>query len=149
MSNRILLMTHSRIGEALLATAKMTLGGELPCAVDAINIPQQNTDPDFILNTLKQFVQSYENDGILILADMFGSTPCNIAQHLQEDGAVHVRLLSGLNLPMLIRALNYAHLDLSDLAEKAFEGGRNGVCVCTTNNTEKKISYDIEDCHHH
>ena len=67
-------------------------------------------------------------DGVLVLTDMYGSTPSNIAAGLQKEGKVSV--VAGINLPMLIRVLNYPFLDLAALAEKALSGGRDGILPC-------------------
>jgi PTS system ascorbate-specific IIA component len=66
-----------------------------------------------------------QGDGVLVLTDIYGSTPSNIASHLSSRPGVQV--VAGLNLPMLLRVLNYARLDLATLAEKAVSGGREGV----------------------
>jgi PTS system mannose-specific IIA component len=69
-----------------------------------------------------------DGDGVLVLTDLFGSTPANIAASLQARAGV--RTLSGVNLPMVVRVLNYSDLPLDALAEKAFGGGRDGVMYC-------------------
>jgi PTS system mannose-specific IIA component len=61
----------------------------------------------------------------LVLADMFGATPCNVAQRL-VDGA-RTRLLTGVNLPMLLRAVTYRHEPLEQLVARALAGGTQGV----------------------
>ena len=66
-------------------------------------------------------------DGVLILTDLCGATPSNIAcrlSHLQ-----HVKVVVGLNMPMLLRILNYPNLSLEEMAEKAVDGGRQGVML--------------------
>jgi len=62
---------------------------------------------------------------VLILADVFGASPCNAAQRV-ADGA-RVRLVAGLNVPMLWRAIAYDHLPLDGLIERALAGGAQGV----------------------
>ena len=69
-----------------------------------------------------------QGDGVLILTDMYGSTPGNIACALGQNNRVAV--VAGLNLPMLVRVLNYPQLDLHTLAEKAESGGRIGIVPC-------------------
>jgi PTS system ascorbate-specific IIA component len=73
-------------------------------------------------------------DGVLVLTDMFGSTPSNIATRLRAPGALAV--VAGVNLPMLVRVLNYASLDLQALVDKAASGGARGVlrCQCVASN---------------
>ena len=127
--NRILLITHDHVGEALLAIAKHTLAGVLPCPVDAVNIHQNSADAEFVRDRLLDCLSHYE-ESLLILTDLLGATPCNIAKQI----GVHrenTRLITGLNLPMLLRALNYADESLDVVAEKAYLGGRDGVSLCT------------------
>jgi PTS system ascorbate-specific IIA component len=64
-------------------------------------------------------------DGVLVLTDLFGSTPSNIAARLLDSS--RTRVVTGINLPMLIRVLNYPQLDLASLAAKAVSGGLDGV----------------------
>jgi mannose PTS system EIIA component len=128
MSIGLLLITHSRIGEALLETAsKMLEGSELPMirtlsvGVDC-NPDQLKQEARVLLNRLD------EGQGVLVFTDMYGSTPSNIAYGLAEKGRVNV--ISGVNLPMLIRTLNYSALDLQAMTEKAVSGGREGIHCC-------------------
>jgi PTS system ascorbate-specific IIA component len=69
-----------------------------------------------------------EGDGVLVLTDLFGSTPANIAGSLQSHP--WVRVLAGINLPMLVRVLNYPGLPLEEMAAKAESGGQEGVILC-------------------
>jgi len=128
MKIKILLITHENIGAALLKTAKRTFG-QLPLTTTVVAV-QYNSDPKDVIEKLKLIVaETYSREGILILTDMYGSTPCNIALALREYKHIHV--VSGLNLPMLVKVLNYAHLPLHKLVHKAIQGGRDGVVSCT------------------
>jgi PTS system ascorbate-specific IIA component len=64
-------------------------------------------------------------DGVLVMTDVFGATPANLAQKLIRPGRVEV--LAGVNLPMLLRALTYRDRDMQTLITKAIAGGRDGV----------------------
>ncbi|OZB83772.1 MAG: PTS fructose transporter subunit IIA, partial [Halothiobacillus sp. 13-55-253] len=66
-----------------------------------------------------------QGDGVLVLTDMYGSTPSNIAHRLKEKNRVHV--ISGVNLPMVVRAMNYPQLNLADMTERVASGGREGI----------------------
>ena len=66
--------------------------------------------------------------GVLILTDIYGSTPSNIACALSTKE--NVRIISGINLPMLIRVLNYPNLELDELVLKAISGGQEGIMDC-------------------
>lgn len=127
MTVKILLITHEDIGEALLNATTKTYGKlPIPTTVVAVNY---STDPDRILPKLQIIAaKSHPEEGILVLTDMFGATPCNLALALKQ---YNMRVISGLNLPMLIKTMNYPNLTLSELAEKAICGGRDGVVDCT------------------
>ncbi|NNM59740.1 MAG: PTS sugar transporter subunit IIA [Legionellales bacterium] len=127
MTVSVLLITHEDIGNAMLHIAQQTYG-ELPLPVTPVTVSYES-DPDELLVKLKNFIREIgETEGVLILTDMFGSTPCNLAQNLEAVG--NIKVISGLNLPMLIRILNYPTLTLNELAEKAISGGKEGVIDC-------------------
>lgn len=128
MKTKLLLVTHENIGESLLNVAKKTLGNELPLPVQTISVAA-DANPDSITARLQAELDHISDDKhILILTDLFGATPCNIAQKLRHGN--DIKIISGLNLPMLLRALNYAHLPLQELAEKAMIGGEEGIVIC-------------------
>lgn len=128
MSVSILIISHDEIGTALLNTVKQTLGSELPLPAATVEL-HANTDPEVLIPRLKKVVKALDQgDGVLILTDLFGSTPCNVAQKIQDCKSI--RIVSGLNLPMLIRVMNYPTLNLLQLAEKARTGGQCGIIEC-------------------
>ncbi len=130
MSVSILLITHEEVGNALLHAATTALG-ELPLPTTVITV-NYNADPDSLVPKLQRLANNIERGhGLLILTDLYGSTPSNIAANLKCNK--HVRIIAGLNLPMLIRVMNYPSLDLSALAQKALSGGRDGVMNCIEN----------------
>ena len=124
MAVGLLLVTHGRIGEELLASATRILNGQpLPSA--SVAVPQ-NCDPDRVERDLRERLQRLdEGDGVLVLVDLFGATPCNVVRRLPD--AHPCAIVTGVNLPMVLRVLNYPALDLAALTEKAREGGREGV----------------------
>lgn len=73
--------------------------------------------------------------GVLVLSDLYGATPHNIAQRI-ACGALTANVISGLNLPMLLRIFNYPDDDLQTLASKAAEGGTRGIMSCPTLSVE-------------
>ena len=127
MSVGILIITHNNIGEQLLETARIMLG---TCPLEAANLAiQSDCDLDSSIAEAESLIKNIEHgDGVLVLTDMYGSTPSNIATRLANSDSVTV--ISGVNLPMLIRILNYPRLNLEQLAQKACSGGHDGIMVC-------------------
>ncbi|RME33261.1 MAG: PTS sugar transporter subunit IIA [Gammaproteobacteria bacterium] len=126
MSVGILLITHDDIGGALLETARVTFGEELPLAAAAVHACRRD-DPERVLEQARAAAAGVDSgDGVLVLTDLYGATPSNIALRLKQE-CRQMEVVSGLNLPMLLRTLNYADLDLVTLADYAVTGGRNGI----------------------
>jgi PTS system mannose-specific IIA component len=99
----IIVVTHCRLGEALIEAAEFILG-ERPEAVTSLSIDlKENADKlrKKIENEIKTVNQG---EGVLLLTDMFGGTPSNLSYSFLEEGKVEV--LSGVNLPILIKAVN-------------------------------------------
>lgn len=127
MTIGLLIITHNHIGDDLIATATAMLG-LCPLATEALAVTQ-NADPEATLRKARQSVAALDQGhGVLVLTDIYGSTPSNIACNLIDSGRVQV--IAGINLPMLIRILNYPQLSLPELVEKALSGGRDGVLCC-------------------
>lgn len=123
MSVGILLICHNDIGIQLVETAADMLGS-LPTRVEQIDV-RQDDDPMSLLNRARRRVSELDDgDGVLVFTDMYGSTPSNIAHRLEGR---KVQVLSGVNLPMLVRALNYPRLPLEDITQRAALGGREGI----------------------
>lgn len=133
MSVGILIITHNHIGADLIETARCMLHG-MPLVV--ANLPVSPTaDPDEVLVRARKLCNRLDTGaGILVLTDMFGSTPSNIACRLCDHDH-EIRILAGLNLPMLIRIFNYPTLALDALKEKALSGGHDGIFNCQEMNT--------------
>ncbi len=127
MTVGILLVTHGRTGETLVEATRSALG-DLPLRTQTFPVPLA-CEPDATTRNLRHRCRELDaGDGVLILTDLYGSTPCNLSANCQRDGTVHV--VSGINLAMLIKVMNYYNLDLPALTEKALEGGRNGIMEC-------------------
>jgi PTS system ascorbate-specific IIA component len=127
MTVGLLLITHNDIGSQLLATASSMLG-ECPLHARALAVTV-DSEPEGLRARAREIAEQIDTgDGVLVLTDMFGSTPSNIANELQI-GSKH-RVLAGVNLSMVVRVLNYPALSLTDLATKALSGGKDGVLIC-------------------
>jgi PTS system ascorbate-specific IIA component len=122
----VLIVTHNAIGRELLQTATATLGG-CPLPVRLVGV-HTGEDPDLLqIQTARLADELDEGDGVLVLTDAYGATPCNVASRLLVRERIVV--VSGINLPMLLRVLNYPELDLASLAEKAASGGCDGIVI--------------------
>lgn len=124
MSVGILIMSHDGIGPALLGTATLMLDN---CPLQTkLLTASRDCDPDQLMeDAVEQIKNLNTGEGVLILTDLYGSTPCNIAQKLTSQRQIEV--VSGLNLSMLIRVFNYPQLTLPELSEKAVSGGQDGI----------------------
>ncbi len=91
-------------------------------------------DPSQVLPRVKDLLKSVDSgEGVLVLSDIYGATPCNIVTQILQPGLIEG--VAGVNLPMLVRVMTYRHESLSVLVEKAVSGGREGV-----------VSFDRETC---
>jgi len=124
MSVGIMIITHSGVGNILLQTAFDMLQAR-PLQPVIIEVDMSCEIDRTVEKAEQAFSRCQQGDGVLILTDIFGSTPSNIASVLLEKH--QARAVSGLNLPMLIRVLNYSDLALDQLAEKAHSGGIDGI----------------------
>lgn len=127
MNTGILIITHNQVGEVLLNTAQSILG-TIPMPVAMVNVPHGENTENIIQLAYERYRGLNCNDGVLVLTDMFGSTPSNISQRLLAEFPA-TALVTGINLPMLIRVLNYPSLDLAQLAHKAVTGGQDGIIL--------------------
>lgn len=127
MAVGILLITHPGAGTSLLAVAERLLG-RLPLRVECIDVGY-DADLDALLASASGSLRRVDDgEGVLLLTDLYGASPSNFAARVANLG-IPTRRISGLNLPMLVRALNYADRPLDALAETAAAGARLGVVV--------------------
>lgn len=120
----ILIVAHGAFGEALIHCASHVLG-KRPLAVAQLGITVHD-DPDAVLPQAEALLRNLDRGyGVLVLTDMKGATPSNIATRLLRSGRIEG--VAGVSLPMLIRALTYRQEPLSTVVEKAMSGGHEGV----------------------
>lgn len=126
MSVGILIVTHSNIGQSLFDAVTSVIGhSPLPTKLLPVS---QDSEPDVLVDKARDYISELnQGQGVLVLTDMYGSTPSNIACRLMNG---QVRVVAGINLPMLVRVMNYPGLDLNQLANKALTGGHEGVVTC-------------------
>ncbi len=125
--NGILIIGHAPLAHALKQCA-LHVFPDCDAAVSAVDV-QPNLSPEETLATariaLDQLAHAPQVQGVLVLTDIFGATPSNVAQKL-VDG-VSSRLVTGVNLPMLLRSVSYRHEPLDALVARAVTGGTQGV----------------------
>ena len=119
----ILIIAHAPLAQALRDCA-LHVFPDCAAGVLAIDVPPHEA-PEGTLEAAAQALDRLGSSEVLLLTDVFGATPCNIAQKL-TDG-VHTRLLAGVNLPMLLRSVCYRHESLDALTARAQAGGVQGV----------------------
>jgi PTS system mannose-specific IIA component len=120
----ILIVAHGTLGDSLIQCATHVMGTR-PQQLEQFGIQTQD-DPGQMLPQMQAMVEQLnDGDGVLILSDIYGATPCNIVSKLLQPNKVLG--VAGVNLPMLVRALTYRNGDLNALAEKALSGGQEGV----------------------
>ena len=126
MKTGLLFITHGNLGHELLETVTAILG-YCPLATETLNVPN-GCDPDAMLAKAAAACDRLDQgDGVLVLTDLFGSTPSNIANRLINSHNVSV--VSGVSVPMLLRIMNYPDSQLDKLGEIAVSGARDGVVV--------------------
>lgn len=120
----ILIITHGMLGESLIHSASHVLNRR-PQRLKQLGVTAQD-DPLLMLPQARALVKDLnDGHGVLILTDMYGGSPSNIAAKLVVPGKVEA--VAGVNLPMLIRALTYRDRSLQTIVAKAVSGGCEGV----------------------
>ena len=120
----ILIIAHGTLGESLIHCASHVLN-KRPPRMKQLGVTAQD-DPLLLLPQARALVRELDDgSGVLILSDMYGGSPSNIAAKLLVSGRIEG--VAGVNLPMLIRALTYREKPLATLVTKAVSGGCEGV----------------------
>lgn len=120
----LFLVTHASLGESLLQCACHVLNHRPP-QIAQIGISPQDS-PHSALPLMREMLQWVDSgEGVLVLTDIWGATPSNIAMKLLELGKIEG--VAGVNLPMLLRALTYRERDMETLLSRAVSGGCDGV----------------------
>ena len=127
MSVGILLVTHPGIAPALVAAASKVVGN-FPLKLATFEMPFESTVEDALPAASAALRKVDSEDGVLILVDLYGSSPSTIAAQLARLGTP-ARRVAGLNLSMLLRVMNYPENALDALQSVASLGGRNGVIL--------------------
>ena len=117
----ILIITHSDIGKQLLLTATSVFGESFRVEILSVDNYDQPND----VKEQKKYVNFLDNgNGVLVLTDIVGTTPSNIASSIDYK---NIKIVAGLNLSMILNVFNYPNDSLDDLSVKAIEGGTDGI----------------------
>ena len=120
----ILLITHGSFGESLLQNVCHVLN-KRPGQIAQLGVAAQDDPLDLLPQALRLRDSIDNGDGVLILTDIWGASPANLAVKLLEPGRFEG--LAGVNLPMLLRAVNYRDKGWEVLLSRATTGARDGV----------------------
>ena len=120
----LLIISHGTLGESLIHCASHMLN-KRPPRLRQIGVTAQDDPGQLVPQARKMVKELDEGDGVLVLTDMYGGSPSNIAAKLVIPGKIED--LAGINLPMLIRALTYRDKSLQVMITKAISGGCEGV----------------------
>jgi len=121
----LVLVTHAGLAGALKSAAEMIVGSIDMCASVEV-IPGEHADE--IMARVVSAVEAVSADGAIIMTDLFGGTPSNMAMSFLEEGRIEV--LTGVNLPMLIEFCSRrGRMSVADLASELLRSGREGIIV--------------------
>ena len=126
----IVIVTHSRLGDALIGAAEFIIGNR-PEAMESVSI-DLNENTDKLRTKIARGIKKVQGqEGILILTDMFGGTPSNLSYSFLEEG--HIEVLSGVNLPILIQAasLRDKNMKLDELAANLEVFGKKSISLAS------------------
>lgn len=124
----LILLTQGDMGNGLLNAIEHVLG-KRPGALEVQPINYHESQDMLAQELAVRIRRLDQGDGVLVLADIYGSSHTNAACRLLVPG--RIELVSGVSLPMLVRALNYRHLSMDELLRKAISGGTEGIVRAT------------------
>ena len=131
----ILLVTHNGLGDSLLDCVQHVTGC-IPAHVQSLSVLAENEPQQKEVEGRALLKQLDTGDGVLILTDIYGATPSNIAQRLCQPGRIEG--IAGVNLPMLLRVACGPALPLMQLKQRALEGGRD--CIVNLQDTQHECN---------
>lgn len=144
--NGILIIAHAPLASALRQCVAHVFT-DSPQGIAALDV-QPNMPPEETLAQARIMLSQLGTHHALVLADVFGATPCNVAQQL-VDG-VTSKLITGVNLPMLLRTVSYRHESLDALVARALVGATQGVMqVAITAPQNQNRRHHDQDQHNH
>jgi mannose PTS system EIIA component len=146
MTNGILIFAHAPLASALRDCVLHVFPDDAS-ALLAIDV-QPNSSAEETLALLRVGLAQLPASHALVLTDVFGATPCNLAQKV-VDG-VHTKLIAGVNLPMLLRCMTYRNESIDALMARALAGGAQGVMQVAITAPQNQVrKKNDQDKHHH
>ena len=126
----IVIVTHSQLGDALIGAAEFIIGNR-PEAIESVSIDLSESADKLRAKIARGIKKVEEDEGVLILTDMFGGTPSNLSYSFLEEG--HIEVLSGVNLPVLIQAasLRDKNMKLDELAANLEVFGKKSISLAS------------------
>ena len=144
--NGIFIIAHAPLASALRQCV-LHVFPDSAASLVALDV-QPNMPPDETLAQARIMLEQLGTSQALVLADVFGATPCNVAQRL-VDG-VHTKLITGVNLPMLLRTVSYRQESIDALVARALVGATQGVMqVAVTAPQNQTRNSNDQDQHEH
>jgi PTS system ascorbate-specific IIA component len=144
----LLIIAHAPLASALRAAA-MHAYPEAAQAIGVYDVPAGASAEAYALEAAERLA-ALGSEETLVLTDVFGATPCNIAKRLGEQPGV--RVVAGVNVPMLWRALNYRQKPLDEMVALALAGASQGVMQVAVsrpqNQAQRSAPDDSSDGHH-
>lgn len=130
----LLIIAHAPLASSLKQVAQHAFP-DCAARLQALDVTSEMT-PEDIENGARRLLSQVRNPDALILTDVVGATPCNVSVRLagQFNGgsSVHVKVISGVNVPMLWRAIGHADDSIDQLVDCASSGATDGVKVLST-----------------
>jgi PTS system mannose-specific IIA component len=151
----MLIVAHAPLASALKAVAMHTFPD---CArrLEAMDVPA-DMSPEDMARQMRGMLLSLNDPEVLVLTDVFGATPCNVAQQLAlSDDLGSIKVVTGVNVPMLWRSLCYADDALDALVARAVAGANQGIMQVAVSkpqnqsnkNSQNKNAHDQNPDHH-
>jgi len=120
----LLIVAHGNLGDSLIQCATYVLG-KRPEALENLDLSACKDPAEMLARAQSRLDEVDRGDGVLILTDVYGATPCNTVCKILNTRQVEA--IAGVNLPMLLKALTYRDQDMSTLLDKAVSGGQAGI----------------------
>ena len=125
----IVIVTHCQLGEALIGAAEFIIGSR-PESIESVSIDLSQNAEKLREKIARGIKKVKGQEGIIILTDMFGGTPSNLSYSFLEEG--HIEVLSGVNLPILIQAVNTRKkMELDQLAANLEVFGKKSISLAS------------------